>query len=122
MNALNSRLLDDYIKDAGAGIGRWNKAIARSGIDFEIKLPCKGFNRSIGEFAGHYVTPGGEVVTESEWRSRRDEWLTSDADGEYILSLMKACVAPGEYAGWIAEPRMGIDKKPGDFEYVRIES
>ena len=24
-------------------------------------------------------------------------------------------------AGWIAPPRIGIDNKPGDFEYVKIE-
>ena len=33
---------------------------------------------------------------------------------------MKPCTSPGEYAGWIAPPKMGIDNKPGDFEYVKI--
>jgi benzoyl-CoA 2,3-dioxygenase component B len=33
---------------------------------------------------------------------------------------MKPCVKPGEYASWIAPPRMGIDNKPGDFEYVKL--
>jgi benzoyl-CoA 2,3-dioxygenase component B len=27
----------------------------------------------------------------------------------------------GRYAGWIAPPKVGIDNKPGDFEYVQIE-
>jgi hypothetical protein len=27
---------------------------------------------------------------------------------------------PGEYRGWIAPPRVGIDNKPGDFEYVKL--
>ena len=27
----------------------------------------------------------------------------------------------GWYAGWIAPPKVGIDNKPGDFEYVQIE-
>jgi benzoyl-CoA 2,3-dioxygenase component B len=27
----------------------------------------------------------------------------------------------GAYAGWIAPPRIGIDNKPGDFEYVKVE-
>jgi benzoyl-CoA 2,3-dioxygenase component B len=26
----------------------------------------------------------------------------------------------GEYASWIAAPKIGIDNKPGDFEYVKI--
>ncbi len=29
---------------------------------------------------------------------------------------------PGKYAGWIAAPKVGIDNKPGDFEYVKIEA
>jgi benzoyl-CoA 2,3-dioxygenase component B len=29
--------------------------------------------------------------------------------------------APGTYASWIAPPRIGIDNKPGDFEYVKLE-
>ena len=27
---------------------------------------------------------------------------------------------PGKFAGWIAPPKVGIDNKPGDFEYVKI--
>ena len=26
------------------------------------------------------------------------------------------------YASWIAPPRIGIDNKPGDFEYVKLEA
>jgi benzoyl-CoA 2,3-dioxygenase component B len=28
---------------------------------------------------------------------------------------------PGQFAGWIAPPKVGIDNKPGEFEYVKIE-
>jgi hypothetical protein len=28
--------------------------------------------------------------------------------------------SPASYAGWIAAPKVGIDNKPGDFEYVKI--
>jgi benzoyl-CoA 2,3-dioxygenase component B len=27
----------------------------------------------------------------------------------------------GYYAGWIAPPKMGIDNKSGDFEFVQIQ-
>ena len=120
LNALNARLLDDYIRDAGNGVGRWNKIIQKTGIDFEFRLPHKGFNRRIGEFADAFVTPEGEVVREDEWTARSEEWLCSGADGEYIQSLMVPCREPGRYAGWVAEPRVGIDNQSGDFEYVRI--
>jgi benzoyl-CoA 2,3-dioxygenase component B len=28
---------------------------------------------------------------------------------------------PGKFAGWIAPPIVGIDNKPGDFEYVKLD-
>ena len=33
---------------------------------------------------------------------------------------MPPCWEPGKFAGWIAPPKVGIDNKPGDFEYVKI--
>jgi benzoyl-CoA 2,3-dioxygenase component B len=33
---------------------------------------------------------------------------------------MKPVAEPGKYATWIAPPKMGVDGKPGEFEYVRI--
>jgi benzoyl-CoA 2,3-dioxygenase component B len=33
---------------------------------------------------------------------------------------MRPVTAPGRFATWIAPPRIGIDNKPGDFEYVKI--
>jgi benzoyl-CoA 2,3-dioxygenase component B len=33
---------------------------------------------------------------------------------------MKPQWEPGKFAGWIAPPKVGIDNKPGDFEYVQL--
>ena len=41
-------------------------------------------------------------------------------DGDFIQSLMHRVVEPGKFASWIAPPRVGIDNKPGDFEYVKL--
>ena len=120
LNAINSRLLDDYIKDATAGVERWNKLIQKIGINFKITLPHKGFNRKIGEFSEDFISPDGEVLSEADWNMHKDEWLCNEADGDYIQSLMKPCLEKGEYASWIAAPRLGINKQPGDFEYVKI--
>jgi len=60
--ANDARLLDDYIKDASAGVGRWNTLIRKTGIDFEIKLPHKGFSRKIGEFSEDFITTEGNTV------------------------------------------------------------
>ena len=120
LTALNMRLRDDYVRDCAKGVGRWNKIIAKAGIDFELTLPHQAFHRHIGAFSDLRVSPDGEVVTTQEWQDRRDEWLPSAADGDFIDSLMKPCHEVGGYAGWIAPPRVGIDNKPGDFEYVKL--
>ncbi|MCK5424388.1 MAG: benzoyl-CoA 2,3-epoxidase subunit BoxB [Emcibacter sp.] len=121
LNAINSRLLDDYIKDASAGVNRWNTLIKKAGVDFEIYLPHKGFCRKIGEFSEDYITPDGKVITEEQWNAQQSEWLCDEADTLYIQSLMKPCVEKGKYAGWIAAPRVGINKQLSDFEYVKID-
>lgn len=119
-NAINARLLDDYHKDAAGGVGRWNKIIQKSGVDFELTMPFKGFNRQIGLFADHFISPQGEVMTEAEWNEKKSQWFCTDSDGEYIQSLMKPCRESGEFASWIAPPRVGINSQPHNYEYVKI--
>ena len=43
-------------------------------------------------------------------------------DNTHALSLMQPVTETGQFASWISPPKVGIDNKPGDFEYVRIES
>jgi benzoyl-CoA 2,3-dioxygenase component B len=78
------------------------------------------FHRNIGEFKDVKVTPEGKIVDDATWARDKDHWLPSAADGEFIQSLMKPVTEPGQFASWIAPPRVGIDNKPGDFEYVKI--
>ncbi|MEX0870577.1 MAG: benzoyl-CoA 2,3-epoxidase subunit BoxB [Aquisalimonadaceae bacterium] len=122
LHALNARLRDDYIKDCAAGVGRWNKVIKKAGIDFELRLPHQAFNRRVGQFAEAFVSPDGEIMSEDAWRAREAEWLPTTSDQAYVASLMKPCYEQGNYAGWIAPPKIGINQQPGDFEYVRIAS
>jgi benzoyl-CoA 2,3-dioxygenase component B len=120
LSAINMRLRDDYVKDAAGGVNRWNNIIKKMGIDFEIKLPHVAFHRHQGEFSAIHADPEGNLISADEWNKRRDEWLPSKADGDFIDSLMKPQWEPGKYAGWISPPKVGIDNKPGDFEYVKI--
>jgi benzoyl-CoA 2,3-dioxygenase component B len=99
---------------------RWNKIIAKAGVDFEFKLPHTAFHRQIGEFRDVRATPAGVLISDAEWQRTRDDYLPSAADGDFIASLMTPISEPGKFAGWIAPPKVGIDNKPGDFEYVRI--
>ncbi len=120
LSAINMRLRDDYSKDAAGGVKRWNNIISKAGVDFVLTLPHQGFHRKIGIFSTHNISPDGEILTDQQWQERKGEWLPTSADGDFIQSLMKPVWEPGKYAGWIAPPRMGIDNKPGDFEYVQI--
>jgi benzoyl-CoA 2,3-dioxygenase component B len=120
LTALNERLRDDYVADCQRGVDRWNRVIREHGIDVELRLPHRGFHRQIGMFAGTYVTPDGRIVSREEWEARRDEWLPTRADQEYLASLMTPVMEPGKFANWIAPPARGINGKPVDFEYVRL--
>jgi len=120
LTALNMRLRDDYTNDCNKGVARWNKIIAASGIKFELVLPHVAFHRHIGEFREVEATPTGELLDAATWAKRKDEWLPSKADGDFINGLMQPVIAPGKFASWIAPPKVGIDNKPGDFEYVKI--
>ena len=114
------RLRDDYVVDCNNGVGRWNKVISDIGIPFELKLPHVAFHRHIGEFSSIKADVNGEIMSGAEWQKRRGEFLPSDSDRDFIESLMKPETQPGQFAGWIAPPKVGIDNKPGDFEYVKM--
>ncbi|MCB1359798.1 MAG: benzoyl-CoA 2,3-epoxidase subunit BoxB, partial [Rhodobacteraceae bacterium] len=120
LTAINMRLRDDYSRDAAGGVGRWNKIIEKSGVQFELKLPHEAFHRQIGVFAGKTFAPDGTLLSGADYDARAADWLPTRADGDFIQSLMKPVTEPGQYASWINPPKVGIDNKPGDFEYVKL--
>jgi benzoyl-CoA 2,3-dioxygenase component B len=120
LNALNEKLRDDYVKDAVAGIERWNKIVEKTGVAFRFRAPHKAFNRKIGPLAAVRVDPDGNVVAEADWTHRHLAWLPSESDRAYVASLMGRVAEPGKFANWIAPPARGINNQPVDFEYVRF--
>src|SRR5216684_2615009 len=120
LTAINMRLRDDYTADCQRGLDRWNKVIERTGVQFKLQLPHVAFHRAIGEFRDVEATPSGELVDAAAWNRDKDRWLPSTDDGDFIQSLMRQVIEPGKFASWIAPPRVGIDNKPGDFEYVKL--
>jgi benzoyl-CoA 2,3-dioxygenase component B len=120
LTSLNERLRDDYIADCARGVARWNEVIKRAGIDFELKLPHRGFHRAIGSFAEAKVSPDGRVVSEAEWDAHHREWLPTEQDRAFVQSLMQPVTERGKFASWIAPPARGINGQPIDFEYVRL--
>ena len=121
LTALNERLREDYIREIESGVSRWQRVIDKAGIPFRLTLPHKGFHRAIGNFAGHFVSPEGEVLTEEAWKNHQHEWLPAPQDHAYVQSLMSGrVVEPGKFANWIAPPGRGINNQPLNFEYVRF--
>ena len=62
------------------------------------------------------------LKTWASWDTGSVAMLGSLADTtlDFIASLMQPVSEPGKFAGWISAPKVGIDNKPGDFEYVKI--
>ena len=120
LNALNARLRDDFVDDCNLGVTRWNKVIEDAGIDFRLALPHVAFYRHIGLYADQHVSPAGEILSEEEWDRKRDEWLPGNAERDHIESLMVPQWERNQYAGWIAPPRTKINRRPGDFEWVKL--
>ncbi len=120
LSAINARLCDDYIGDCENVMKRWNRVFENQQLDYRLKLPHRAFHRQVGEFSDVHANPEGNLLTEEDWSAGRDRWLPDDADLEYILSLMKQVTEPGKFAGWVAAPKVGVDGRPGDFEYVKL--
>ena len=125
LTVINERLRDDYVVDCDRGVRRWNQILKRQGVDFELKLPHRAFHRQIGSFnqaqlAGRQVSPEGKLIDQAEWDANVANWLPTDEDRAYVISLMGQVAEPGKYAAWIAPPARGINNQGIDFEYVRM--
>ena len=116
--ALNETLRNDYVADCQKGVDRWNRTLTEVGL--ELNLPHAGFNRAVGEFATHRVSPDGRLLSEDDWGAGVDGWLPTDDDRAHVESLMKGVAEPGKMAGWIAAPSTGIHQQPVDYDYVRL--
>jgi benzoyl-CoA 2,3-dioxygenase component B len=120
-NAMNEVLRDGYIDDCQRAVDKWNRTLEKNGVTgFKLRLPHRRFHRNQGIYAGHHFDPDGKPLTVEEWQKRRDEWLPSAADYEYVDSLMKPVREPGRVANWVAPPSKGINGQPFEFEYVRL--
>ena len=123
LSALNMRLRDDYVADCESGVKRWNRILEKAGVPFELKLPSVAFNRKIGEFRDVHTDTAGRLLSNEDWEKRQGEFLPSSHDRDFVEELMARTPQrePGKFASWIAPPKVGIDNKPGDFEYVKIQ-
>ncbi len=122
LTVLNENLRNRYSKECLNGVKRWNKLIQKCGCDFRLQLPHPAFNRKVGDFKDHQVSPDGKILSEKEWNRQKQYWLPTEQDRKYVASLMSKPVSqPGQYANWIAPPTKSINNLPSDFQYVRFD-
>ncbi len=62
------------------------------------------------------------MLSDADWEAKKDAWLPSESDRDYLHSIMTHAVhEPGKMANWIAPPKQGIKGNGPDFEYVRFD-
>jgi benzoyl-CoA 2,3-epoxidase subunit B len=120
LTALNLDLRNEYVADCARGLRKWNAELAEAGLEQRLTLPDVGFNRRVGAFAGHHVSPGGDLLSDAGWARGSAGWLPTDDDRAGVAELMVAHYEPGEFASWIAPPSVGINDLPVEYDYVRF--
>lgn len=119
-NAMNEVLRDEYVADCERAVRKWNHTIKKAGLNHELFIPNRRFNRSMGMYATMAFSPQGDLITREEFEARREEWLPTAADRAYVTSLMVPCIEQGKIANWISPPKQGVDGKPFDWEYIKF--
>src|SRR5262249_22198664 len=70
LSALNLDLRDEYAADCANGVRRWNQELENLDLQDRLTLPHEGFNRKVGAYAGHRVSPDGELLDAETWQTR----------------------------------------------------
>jgi benzoyl-CoA 2,3-dioxygenase component B len=96
-NALNEVLRDEYAKDCGRRLARWNKIFAEDGVAERLYLPSRRFHRRVGEYAGHYFDIHGALISQSEFKRRSSDWLPIENKFKGLLNL-NTCACRSEAA------------------------
>jgi benzoyl-CoA 2,3-dioxygenase component B len=118
--AVNEQSRDGYIADNQKGVDMWNKTLAKMGVDFELSLPHRRFNRTVGMWSDYAFDTDGNMMDTGEFNKRKDSMLLTDDDKKFVGSLMQQVTEPGKVAAWIAPPKKGINGTPfEEFEYVK---
>ncbi len=119
--AVNLEVRNAYVEDCRGGARQVEPA--RRGPRLRFRLPSQRFHRGVGTFAAAVLRSRRQSRSrEAEFRRREHELLPSEADREYVRSLMtKPVIEPGKFANWIAPPARGINSQPPEFEYVRLD-
>ncbi|MGB1013185.1 MAG: benzoyl-CoA 2,3-epoxidase subunit BoxB [Nannocystaceae bacterium] len=119
-NAMNEVLRDNYVADCERALRKWNRTLEKADSKTRLTLPSRRFHRHQGIYAGHTFDPAGKLIGDDAFASGRDNWLLTQADNDYLLSIMQPVYEPGKFANWIAAPSRGINGEPVECEYVKL--
>jgi benzoyl-CoA 2,3-dioxygenase component B len=120
LSALNLDLRDEYVADCANGVARWNQELEDAELEQRLFLPHEGFHRQVGVYAGHHISPTGDVLDGATWEQRKGDWLPTPEDRAAVAALMVPEYEYGKFAGWIAPPKSGINDQPVEFDYVHL--
>ncbi|MEK7486800.1 MAG: benzoyl-CoA 2,3-epoxidase subunit BoxB [Planctomycetota bacterium] len=118
--AMNEVLRSEYVKDCQIVLRKWNSALEEEGVSYRVTLPSIRFHRHQGVYKNHCFDPQGNIITPEEFARNKSEWLPTTKDDAYLESIMKPATGVGQIANWITPPRLGVNNKPFEFEYVRL--
>ena len=119
-NAMNESLRDAFIEDCERALKMWNRELESAGLEDRLSLPHKMFHRHIGEYTKAHFNLSGEMITSDAFEASRTDWFLTEADEEYLQTIMKPCYEVGKIAGWIAPPIKGVGGQAFEFEYVKL--
>ncbi|MEM9193636.1 MAG: benzoyl-CoA 2,3-epoxidase subunit BoxB [Myxococcota bacterium] len=120
-NAMNELLRDEYIADCHRACRKWNRTIAETGLTgFELSIPSRRFNRSLGLYADQAFDREGDPISREAFEKKAAVWLPTPEDRAYVRSVMVQELRPGKFAPWIAPPKKGVQDKSVDYEYVKF--
>ena len=73
----------------------WNRIISKVGVRFDLNLPHVALSRAIGEFSEINADPDGQLMSDAEWQSRKDQFLPTDQDRAFLGSIMAPVTVAG---------------------------
>ena len=103
--AMNAVLREAYSKDCERAVKRWNKILATE----DCSQAMSSSRRSV--FTAAWVRSRGALRPrrqpareDDEWEARKDDFLPTQADRDYVKSTHVPVTEPGKFANWIAPP------------------
>jgi benzoyl-CoA 2,3-dioxygenase component B len=120
ITVVNQQLRRSYIDDCAKGVRRWNRILNQNGVDFQLQLPHEAFHRQVGLYQEEFVTPEGIITSKDEWNDVASNFLPTESDRDFVLSLMQPVYEQGQMASWISSPTTGIHTQGIDYDYVRL--